>query len=294
MAVYAIGDVQGCHDELVRLLDVLKVDPARTNSGSSAISSTAARARSTCCGWLNPSAVPPLSSSAITTCTCWLSRSPVAPASPDDDLREVLEAPDRAELIDWLRAPASSPLPAGSQHADGARRRRAGMGPAADGQAGARSRVRTARPRLRAVSPRHVWQPAGSLVARRSPAIDRLRFIVNCLTRIRYCHADGRLDFDETGPPGTQPARLVPWFELPGQAAQAVRIVFGHWSSLGSPAAGEPARPGHRLRLGPNPNRRATGRPGARVLRSLPGVPPGRLNRPVIIRSPAPVYPCRL
>jgi bis(5'-nucleosyl)-tetraphosphatase (symmetrical) len=63
--------------------------------------------------------------------------------------------------------------------------------------------------------------------------IDRHRFVLNCLTRIRYCHADGRLDFTENGPPGSQPQELVPWFELPGRATQAVRIVFGHWSSLG-------------------------------------------------------------
>ena len=70
------------------------------------------------------------------------------------------------------------------------------------------------------------WSPALS-------GIDRLRFIINCLTRIRYCHADGRLDFAENGPPGTQAAPLRPWFDLPGRAARAVRIVFGHWSSLG-------------------------------------------------------------
>ena len=70
------------------------------------------------------------------------------------------------------------------------------------------------------------WTPALAGTA-------RLRFVVNCLTRIRYCHPDGRLDFRDNGAPGSQAPGLLPWFDLPGRAAQHVRIVFGHWSSLG-------------------------------------------------------------
>jgi bis(5'-nucleosyl)-tetraphosphatase (symmetrical) len=62
---------------------------------------------------------------------------------------------------------------------------------------------------------------------------DRLRFIINCLTRIRFCDPQGRLDFHEKGPPGRQRDDLIPWFELPGRATASVRIVFGHWSTLG-------------------------------------------------------------
>ncbi|MFQ5634859.1 MAG: diadenosine tetraphosphatase, partial [Gammaproteobacteria bacterium] len=54
-----------------------------------------------------------------------------------------------------------------------------------------------------------------------------------CLTRIRYCHEDGRLEFEQKGPPGSQPGHLVPWFDLGDRAAESVRIVCGHWSSLG-------------------------------------------------------------
>jgi bis(5'-nucleosyl)-tetraphosphatase (symmetrical) len=62
---------------------------------------------------------------------------------------------------------------------------------------------------------------------------ERLRFIVNCLTRIRYCSPDGRLDFEENGPPGSQPAPLVPWFDMAGRRTAGTKVVFGHWSSLG-------------------------------------------------------------
>ena len=63
--------------------------------------------------------------------------------------------------------------------------------------------------------------------------MDRLRFITNALTRMRFCFADGRLDFSDKGPPGTQSPGLIPWFDLPDRAAESVRIIFGHWASLG-------------------------------------------------------------
>lgn len=61
---------------------------------------------------------------------------------------------------------------------------------------------------------------------------ERLRFITNCLTRIRYCKPDGRLHMDETGAPGSQAAEAVPWFEVPGRASTGHAIVFGHWATL--------------------------------------------------------------
>jgi len=61
---------------------------------------------------------------------------------------------------------------------------------------------------------------------------ERLRFCVNCFTRMRYCDADGRLDFASKGPPGSQPAGLHPWFEVP-RASHGLKLVFGHWSTLG-------------------------------------------------------------
>jgi len=71
--------------------------------------------------------------------------------------------------------------------------------------------------------------------------IDRLRFITNAFTRMRYCHLagytdltgrTGRLDFSATGPPGTQDPSLAPWFALRDADADGVRIVFGHWATL--------------------------------------------------------------
>jgi bis(5'-nucleosyl)-tetraphosphatase (symmetrical) len=61
----------------------------------------------------------------------------------------------------------------------------------------------------------------------------RIRCAVNIFTRMRYCRPDGSLDLGPTGPPGTQPEGLLPWFEVPDRANADLRIVFGHWSTLG-------------------------------------------------------------
>ena len=61
----------------------------------------------------------------------------------------------------------------------------------------------------------------------------RIRFIINCLTRIRFCHPKGKLDFIQKGPPKKDVKPLMPWFDFPNRASQSVRIVCGHWSSLG-------------------------------------------------------------
>ena len=62
---------------------------------------------------------------------------------------------------------------------------------------------------------------------------DRLRVIVNYLTRIRMLGKDGRLDFTHTGPPKGAAKGLIPWFESADPAWHGTRIVFGHWSALG-------------------------------------------------------------
>jgi bis(5'-nucleosyl)-tetraphosphatase (symmetrical) len=61
----------------------------------------------------------------------------------------------------------------------------------------------------------------------------RLRFIVNCLTRIRMIDRDGRLDYAHKGPPDKAAKGLMPWFDAPEARWRGSRIVFGHWSALG-------------------------------------------------------------
>ncbi len=60
---------------------------------------------------------------------------------------------------------------------------------------------------------------------------NRLRYITNALTRMRYCHPDGRLELKVKSSPGEQNSHLIPWFELENQQYQG-SIIFGHWASL--------------------------------------------------------------
>jgi bis(5'-nucleosyl)-tetraphosphatase (symmetrical) len=62
---------------------------------------------------------------------------------------------------------------------------------------------------------------------------DRLRFIINVLTRIRVCTAQGRVDLKQKGAPAEARPPWQPWFTISGRASAATRIVFGHWSTLG-------------------------------------------------------------
>ena len=63
---------------------------------------------------------------------------------------------------------------------------------------------------------------------------ERLRFITNCLTRLRYCDTNGHLALEQKGPPRSQPRHLKPWFEWPHRKSRDMKILFGHWSTLGA------------------------------------------------------------
>jgi bis(5'-nucleosyl)-tetraphosphatase (symmetrical) len=62
---------------------------------------------------------------------------------------------------------------------------------------------------------------------------DRLRLIVNALTRLRFCSASGEMDFKSKDNAGTAPTGFMPWFDVPNRASINTRILFGHWSTLG-------------------------------------------------------------
>jgi len=72
----------------------------------------------------------------------------------------------------------------------------------------------------------HTWSPSLS-------GYDRLRFAVNCLTRLRYVTRAGRMLLHLKGPPAGAPEGAIPWFRHPARATAGARIVFGHWSALG-------------------------------------------------------------
>lgn len=61
---------------------------------------------------------------------------------------------------------------------------------------------------------------------------DRYRFIINALTRMRFCTQEGRLDFDFKGRVGSQAKELLPWFKIPQVFENSVKVLFGHWAAL--------------------------------------------------------------
>jgi bis(5'-nucleosyl)-tetraphosphatase (symmetrical) len=63
--------------------------------------------------------------------------------------------------------------------------------------------------------------------------MDRLRFVINAFTRMRFCRRDGTVDLKAKGAPGEQHEDLMPWFDVPGRKSAEVRVICGHWSTLG-------------------------------------------------------------
>jgi bis(5'-nucleosyl)-tetraphosphatase (symmetrical) len=61
----------------------------------------------------------------------------------------------------------------------------------------------------------------------------RLRVIVNTLTRLRFCSVKGEMEFDSKEGAGNAPPGYMPWFEVPGRLTQDTTVAFGHWSTLG-------------------------------------------------------------
>lgn len=149
-----------------------------------------------------------------------------------DRFGEVLNAPDRADLLAWLRARPLLHHDAGL----GFTLVHAGIHPAWD-LATASGLAREVERILRGPDHAALFEYMyGNEPARWSPRLSdsaRHRVVINTFTRMRYCHADGTLDFSEKGPPGSQMPDLMPWFEVPQRANADLRIIFGHWSTLG-------------------------------------------------------------
>jgi bis(5'-nucleosyl)-tetraphosphatase (symmetrical) len=230
MSIYAIGDIQGCFDELLKLLDSLSFNEHTdqlwfagdlVNRGPKSLETLRF--------------VKSLGDAAITVLgnhDLHLLAASCVPkiAHKKDSLLPVLEAPDSDELIDWLR---HRPL---FHFNDDFCLVHAGVPPQWDFKKTQKMAI-LAEQALRGPNYQsflnqmygnkpNIWSP-------NLKGVERLRFIVNCFTRMRYCDADGRLDFIHSGPPGSQPKGLVPWFDAPKRKNADMRIIFGHWSALG-------------------------------------------------------------
>lgn len=231
MARYAIGDVQGCHDELCALLEKINFDPAAdrlwfvgdlVNRGPKSLE-TLRLIRS-----LGRAAIAVLGNHDLYLLK--LAYSDAGTRKRRDTVQSVLDAPDRAVLIDWLR---QRPL----MHLEGDLALvHAGLLPcwtATEARALA-AEVETALAGEHcAAFLQHLW---GNLPNAWNDALDghdRLRVIVNAMTRMRFCSLAGAMEFDAKGGPDKAPPDHLPWFAHPGRCSGDTTVVCGHWSALG-------------------------------------------------------------
>ena len=150
----------------------------------------------------------------------------------DDTLSEILAAPDRDSLLDWL---ARLPLCV-EDRALNLCMLHAGLSPQWD-MPTARRCAREFERALRREPSTLFENMYGDQPDRWDEALkgaERLRYIVNCFTRLRYVDAEGRLELHAKGAPKkAQRGSLIPWYEAPQARWRGTRLVVGHWSTLG-------------------------------------------------------------
>ncbi|MFT3778093.1 MAG: symmetrical bis(5'-nucleosyl)-tetraphosphatase [Ottowia sp.] len=231
MALYLIGDVQGCDAALGRLLDEIAFSPSRdrlvllgdlVNRGPQSL---AVLRRLLALG---------------DAAACLLGNHDlhllavsqgVRPLHRGDTVGDILDAPDRAALLDWLR---HRPL---ALHERGVLMVHAGVLP----QWTAAQTLRLAA-EVEAVLRGAGWAAFMQRMYGNQPdawhdglaGAERLRVIVNALTRLRFCSAEGRMEFatKDRAADGAPPGYL-PWFDVPGRRTAGDVVAFGHWSTLG-------------------------------------------------------------
>ena len=226
MATYAIGDVQGCYDELQALLGRVGFDRTRdrlwfvgdlVNRGPKSLEVLRF------VKGLGECAIVVLGNHDLHLITQY---EGFERKREDDTFSDVLGAPDAKELIDWLRA---RPM----MHVEGNWAMvHAGLLPVW-GIERSVSLAREVEQFLRGKNYRDfLANMYGSKPVRWDDALagwDRLRVIVNAMTRMRFCRPDGEMDFHTTGKKA--PAGFLPWHETRSGDERA--IVFGHWSTAG-------------------------------------------------------------
>ena len=232
MATWAIGDVQGCAAELEALLDRIGYSPARdrlwfvgdlVNRGPRSLDVLRLVAG------LGDSSVVVLGNHDLHLLAA---ARGAGLRDGDESLAPVLAAPDRGRLLDWLQSRRML-------HHDASLERvmiHAGLPPQWD-----LDRARSCAAELEQVLQgeasgaffAHMYGNQPDLWHDDLSGMDRLRYTVNALTRLRACDASGRMLLKLKGPVDRLPPGAMPWFRVPGRLTAGVSVVCGHWSALG-------------------------------------------------------------
>jgi bis(5'-nucleosyl)-tetraphosphatase (symmetrical) len=230
MATYAIGDVQGCYEPLQRLLQHIGFDPASdrlwfagdlVNRGPDSLSVLRFIKN------LGDQVVAVLGNHDLFLLAV---AEGIATVRPEDTLQGILAAPDRAELLAWLRQQHLL------YHEGLFAMVHAGLLPqwTIDEAEKLAREVETGlqgpsyREILKASYPSKHLQWSSDLTG---PT--RLATIIKVLTRLRACSADGRMESSFNGHPDRIPSGYFPWFKIPGRLREETTIVCGHWAALG-------------------------------------------------------------
>lgn len=232
MSTYAIGDIHGCFDPLQHLLDLIKFDPAQDTLWFTG---------DLCNGGPKPAETMRFIRDLKDNAICILGNHDIgllaivagaidAPHDRGVGFTPILTAPDRDELLEWMRR-----LPL--THYDpkfNALLVHAGLLPIWS-VAKAQTLAREVEVVLRGTNPNLLYSAFGNYPNEWDEdlqGIDRLRFIANALTRMRFCNAQGALELDTKGESANAPAGYAPWFNFQNPNAANVNVIFGHWSAL--------------------------------------------------------------
>lgn len=234
MALYAIGDIQGCYDPFRELLDAIQFDPAQdqlwlcgdlVNRGPKSLK-TLRFVKS-----LGNSATTVLGNHDLHLLA--LAAGQISNKSRFATLQKTLRANDLDELVHWLR---HRPLAHYDKSMD-TLLVHAGTHPSWSAK-----KTQALAKEVEAVLQSDNYEALLAKMYGNTPTTwsekhkgyKRLRFIINCLTRMRMMTSNGRLNFSHAGSAYLSASRkLRPWFAQDARAAADTRIVFGHWSALG-------------------------------------------------------------
>ena len=230
MALYLIGDVQGCDAALGRLLEKIAFSPSRDTLY--ALGDLVNRGPAS-------AAVLRRLKDLGNAANCLLGNHDLSLLAVahglraphrNDTMDSVLLAPDREAMLEWLRAQRMA------LHAHGILMVHGGVLPQWDAaqtlaHAGEVEAVLRGPQLVDFLSQMYGNQPAQWDDA--LAGADRLRVIVNALTRLRFCNADGVMEFEAKDDAASAPPGFMPWFDAPGRRTAAATVAFGHWSTLG-------------------------------------------------------------
>ncbi|PMO52150.1 bis(5'-nucleosyl)-tetraphosphatase (symmetrical) [Vibrio breoganii] len=230
MSNYLVGDIQGCLDELLLLLEKVHFDPQQDTlwvAGDLVARGPKSLETLRFIRSLGDSAKVVLGNHDLHLIAISLG---VHKAKPKDNTLPIFDADDCSELIDWLRR-----QPLLVEHPEFVMSH-AGIYPL-----WTLDEARQASQEVEQVLSGDNWKKLIKKMYGNSPDIwdpalegmPRLRFTINAMTRMRYCYHDGRLDMDSKLPPEeVDKNELIPWFELEQRVSLPKKSIFGHWAAL--------------------------------------------------------------